>query len=196
MNRRTGNRKLLKGEKLHEFFEQIREQGHKMETLTFVCIGTDCSTGDSLGPLTGSMLTQAGFPHVIGTLESPCDSSSMLVRLREIPSEHTVIAVDCSVGPSVGMFQTSFGPVEPGKSMGKPLPAIGDYSVLGIVSANTANPYKVLQTVSLYRVMTMARQIAEAARSAFSLPQDPTIGNSGDAVAFGARLASRGGEKI
>lgn len=41
--------------------------------LLFCCIGTDRSTGDALGPLTGSLLTGLpSFPfEVVGTLEKP-----------------------------------------------------------------------------------------------------------------------------
>ena len=52
--------------------------GHLRERVTdediiLVCIGTDRSTGDSLGPLTGSKLLEKNLEHfyIYGTLQHP-----------------------------------------------------------------------------------------------------------------------------
>ncbi|WNQ12420.1 spore protease YyaC [Paenibacillus aurantius] len=159
-------RSVIPGTRLPRFLEMIRERtGERLPVL--VCVGTDRSTGDSLGPLTGTLLEEAGWPDVIGTLARPCDSSNLVERLKEIPAGRPVIAVDCGVGASVGFFQASDRPLNPGQSMGKPLPPVGDYTVLAIVAENTANPYKVLGQASLYRVLTMAREITATVLSVY-----------------------------
>ncbi|MDF2725961.1 MAG: sporulation protein, partial [Paenibacillus sp.] len=78
-------RHKLEGERLPEFFRYIREQGWRIDDLVFVCIGTDRSTGDALGPLTGTLLVEAGYAQVIGTLDHPCDASNLTARLLDIP---------------------------------------------------------------------------------------------------------------
>jgi hypothetical protein len=53
--------------------------------------------------------------------------------------------------------------------MGKPLPRVGDASLLAVVCRNTDNPYRALQSASLHLVMGMARQAATAIKTAFPL---------------------------
>ncbi|WP_276322275.1 DUF1256 domain-containing protein [Cohnella luojiensis] len=55
---------------------------HSKDELTFLCIGTDRSTGDSLGPWVGTMLEEKGFTRVIGTLREPCDADKAAAFAR------------------------------------------------------------------------------------------------------------------
>jgi hypothetical protein len=66
-------RKKVSGPELARFLHTIKRQVLDSKDLMFLCIGTDRSTGDSLGPLVGTMLEEAGYPHVIGTLQYPLD---------------------------------------------------------------------------------------------------------------------------
>ncbi|PYI52995.1 spore protease YyaC [Paenibacillus flagellatus] len=162
-------RQKVRGDKLADFFRRIRDQGVLVDDIVFVCIGTDRSTGDALGPLVGTMLSEAGYPHVIGTLEAPCDASNIVQRLNDIPPDKIAVAIDACLGlsSSVGLYQVADHPLEPGKSVGKSLPPVGRYSVAAIVNAAGPKQYWILQNTSLHRVMTMAREIASAVRSVF-----------------------------
>ena len=53
--------------------------------LAIVCIGTDRSTGDSLGPLTGTLLNKA-YPQipVFGTLDDPVHAANLSEKLASI----------------------------------------------------------------------------------------------------------------
>ncbi|MBA2942038.1 spore protease YyaC [Paenibacillus sp. CGMCC 1.16610] len=172
LDRREQFWKKMNGEQLATFLATI-EKSSEMEpsALFFVCIGTDRSSGDALGPLVGSKLVQSGYPHVIGTLEAPCDASNIAERLQEIPQGHVVIAIDACLGQklSVGMYQVSNQPLAPGKSVGKDLPQVGDYTIAAIVNVDGPRQYNILQTTSLYRVMNMADEVVEAIRHAFPL---------------------------
>lgn len=153
-----------------ELAELRRRLGQgKPSLLVIVCIGTDRSTGDAFGPLTGTLLVEAGFAHVIGTLENPCDSYNLTDKLLRVPADASVMAIDASVGAplQVGGFTLADGPVQPGRSLGKRLPLVGSCSITGIVCENRANPYAALQTTSLYLVMTMARQLTAAMTEVF-----------------------------
>jgi putative sporulation protein YyaC len=163
--------KKVGGERLGEFFRELHAGGLKAEHTAFVCIGTDRSTGDALGPLVGSLLQEAGYPHVIGTLEQPCDASNLPIRLAEIPAGATVIAIDAGLGQpgSVGLFQVSNQPLVPGKSVGKSLPAVGDYAIAAFVNADGPRQISILQSTSLYRVMEMAKQLAGAIEAGLPL---------------------------
>ncbi|MGM1047448.1 putative sporulation protein YyaC [Paenibacillus uliginis N3/975] len=160
----------LSGEQLQSFFTGISQQ-HSMDQVTFLCIGTDRSTGDALGPLTGSRLLEYGFPHVIGTLSDPCDACNLETKLQDIPKGSTVIAIDACLGQSssVSFFFGSAGPIHPAQSVGKPLPSVGHYSIAAVVNVQGPKPYWTLQVTSLHLVMTMAEEIAHAAASAFGL---------------------------
>lgn len=160
----------LSGEQLHRFFMSISEQ-YSMDQVTFLCIGTDRSTGDALGPLTGSRLLEYGFPYVIGTLQGPCDASNLETKLQDIPTGSTVIAIDACLGQpsSVNFYFGSAGPLHPAQSVGKALPSVGHYSVAAVVNVQGPKPYWTLQVTSLHLVMTMAEEIAHAAASAFGL---------------------------
>ncbi|MCC3375803.1 spore protease YyaC [Cohnella sp. REN36] len=140
--------------------------------LTFVCIGTDRSTGDSLGPWVGTLLEERGFPRVVGTLREPCDADRLAEAVAALPPEATIVAVDACLGrpENVGRYLLSEGPLVPARSVGRPFPAIGDYSIAAVVNAVSPKPYWTLQTTSLYRVMGMARQIADAAAAYLCLP--------------------------
>lgn len=140
----------------------------------FLCIGTDRSSGDAFGPLTGTLLAEAGFPHVIGTLEQPCDAHSWEEQMAELQrsclaAERIVVALDACLGTplTTGLFVVRAGPLKAGRSVKLELPPVGSYSIAAIVNENRANPYTVLQTTPLGRVLGMARQVTEAAWQVF-----------------------------
>ncbi|WP_127580237.1 spore protease YyaC [Paenibacillus koleovorans] len=162
-------RHKLTGEQLSGFFRSIRDEGVPLDSLAFLCIGTDRSTGDSLGPLLGTFLEEAGYAPIVGTLSRPCDGSNMEARLAELPQDRIVIAIDACLGKpvSVGYFQVANQPLEPGKSVGKRLPAVGHYSIAAIVNVDGPKKYWILQNTSLHQVVRMAKEIAGALMEVF-----------------------------
>ena len=59
--------------------------------IMFLCIGTDRSTGDSLGPLVGHMLRSRRLKGaaVIGTLDKPVHAMNLDLYARYIPVSYT-----------------------------------------------------------------------------------------------------------
>ncbi|HZG58218.1 spore protease YyaC [Paenibacillus sp.] len=160
------------GEGLKRALFELREAiGAK--PVTFVCIGTDRSTGDALGPLVGTALAAAGYERVIGTLASPCDANTLPTWIAELaalpPGSEAVVAIDAALGrpESVGKFQVTSVPTLPGASLGRNLPPVGDYGIAGIVNGAGMKSYAILQNTSLHRVMTMADSIVAAIKAAF-----------------------------
>ncbi|MEA1007723.1 spore protease YyaC [Bacillus velezensis] len=136
--------------------------------LVTVCIGTDRSTGDSLGPLVGTKLEKMnlGRLHVYGTLSDPVHAVNMKDKLKDIQHLHKnpfIIAVDACLGrvKSVGSFQIGDGPLKPGAGVQKDLPEIGDVHINGIVNVSGFMEYFVLQNTRLHLVMSMANVLAE-----------------------------------
>ncbi|WP_221567501.1 spore protease YyaC [Alkalihalobacillus sp. TS-13] len=136
--------------------------------IVIVCIGTDRSTGDSLGPLVGTKLKAKHSAHyeVYGTLEEPVHAVNLEERLEEIKGKHLnpfIIGIDACLGKlsSVGMVSLGEGPVKPGAAVKKQLPPVGDIHLTGIVNVSGFMEYFVLQNTRLNLVMKMADLIAE-----------------------------------
>lgn len=143
---------------LKHFLNHINEQCPSKEDIAFICIGTDQSTGDSFGPLTGTMLKEAGFKYVYGTMDNPCDAYRIEQLMKDIKGLHkVVIAIDACLGldKSVGKFICLTEPLLPGAATGRRLPAVGDYSIAGVVNANGPKPYWKIQSTSLMHVLNM-----------------------------------------
>lgn len=132
-----------------------------------ICIGTDRSTGDALGPLVGTYLSDMKMRHmtVYGTLDNPIHATNLHARLSEIQQTHRkpyVIAVDACLGKkdSVGQLITGIGAIKPGAALNKPLPEIGDLHITGVVNIGGYMEHAVLQNTRLSIVVGMAKQIA------------------------------------
>lgn len=148
-------------------YRLIRGVDKQYEQTAVVCIGTDRSTGDSYGPLTGHLLSrmpQTGF-RLFGTFEKPVHALTLPEALAQIDTTRTlVIAVDASVGGAqyVGYIGMSRAPVRPGSGLGKDLPPVGDVSITGIAAESGLAPFLMLQNASLGMVYAMAEKTFRA----------------------------------
>lgn len=139
------------------------------QPVVVVCVGTDRSTGDSLGPLVGTQLKKSNIDglHLYGTLDNPVHAMNLSETLTTI-SQHFnnpfIIAVDACLGQltSVGCIQVGNGPVKPGAGVNKELPPVGNMHVTGIVNVGGFMEYFVLQNTRLSLVMSMAEIIARS----------------------------------
>lgn len=138
-------------------------------THVIACIGTDRSTGDSLGPLTGSLLKRRHLQklQVYGTLHQPLHALNLADYLKEINDTYEnpfIIAVDASLGShrSIGQIYSGHGPLKPGSALQKELPEIGHAHVSATVNLNSDMNYTILQNTRLSIVYDMANVIAQA----------------------------------
>lgn len=138
------------------------------QDLIFVCIGTDRSTGDSLGPLIGSRLLKYNFSdiRVFGTLDEPVHAMNLEETLKKIQEAYYnpfIIGIDACLGQvsSVGSIQIGVGPLKPGAGVKKELPSVGDIHLTGVVNVGGFMEYFVLQNTRLSLVMSMAETIAK-----------------------------------
>ena len=92
---------LMFGRQLAGFIGQVREEQGKRDVL-FLCIGSDRSTGDSLGPLVGYKLEKRGEQaRLMGTLKQPVHAINLEEAVSRIGAEYrdsVVVAVDASIG--------------------------------------------------------------------------------------------------
>lgn len=134
--------------------------------LVWVCLGTDRVTGDSLGPFVGTMLTEAGVTNVYGTIDDPLHALNLRDRFREIQALHPdacVVTIDACLGgiKDVELIKLKNGPLLPGSGVGKDLPPIGEYNIIGIVNVAGFMGHVVLQNTRLSRVLKMAKSITD-----------------------------------
>ncbi|AQS57290.1 spore protease YyaC [Novibacillus thermophilus] len=134
-----------------------------------VCIGTDRSTGDALGPLVGSKLERLNPKGltVFGTLDHPVHAVNLRETLQLIELNYqdtTVIGIDACLGQlgSVGSLHLGLGPLKPGTGVNKKLPEVGQLHITGIVNVGGFMEYFVLQNTRLSTVMKMADTIASS----------------------------------
>lgn len=166
---------------LHAETERLRREGRGLPLV--LCIGSDRSTGDALGPLVGSLLLENGMERdrVMGDLTQPVHASNLrrtwshLVHRRP---RDPVVAVDACLGrqESVGVLTAGRGPLRPGAGVNKDLPAVGDLYLTGTVNVSGFMEYFVLQNTRLSLVVTMAERLATAILVAFGhAPETPTL---------------------
>ena len=115
---------------------------HKKK-LVFLCIGTDRSTGDSLGPLIGYKLKQERRRGtlVFGTLDRPVHAMNLEHYVQVLKNGYPdalVVAVDASVGDEnhIGYVTLGRGALKPGLGVCKELHAVGDLFITGIVAGH------------------------------------------------------------
>lgn len=155
------------GRFLNMLLEEMRRQ-KKTKTL-FLCIGTDRSTGDSLGPLIGYKLMERKIKNarIVGTLESPIHALNLeycIKRIRKDYSDHVIVAVDAAVGnvENIGYVTLGRGSLKPGLGVSKDLDAVGDLFITGIVGASKNGDPLMLQSVRLSVVMRLADCISKS----------------------------------
>ncbi|MBU5594452.1 spore protease YyaC [Amphibacillus sp. MSJ-3] len=134
-----------------------------------VCIGSDRSTGDALGPITGSLLTKRKQSNYIvyGTLQSPIHALNLKKQLKQIDQRHPdafVIGIDACLGKasSIGYINASIGALKPGLALKKDLPEVGHFHLTGIVNATSPVDFLTLQNTRLHLVIQQAEIISRA----------------------------------
>lgn len=152
-------------------FDYLLEEFMDKEDLIILCIGTDRSTGDSLGPLVGHKLSpiMRNFKEVqlIGTLDDPVHAQNLKSHIDQIYRDYKdpfIIAIDSSLGNNdkVGFLSIKNFPLKPGSGVNKILPPIGDISITGVVNIGGMMEFMVLQNTRLSLVMNMADIISKS----------------------------------
>ncbi len=141
-----------------------------------LAIGTDRSTGDSLGPLVGTKLKNTTSPGLFlyGTLEEPVHAVNLPEIIEEINKRHHdpfIIAIDACLGRSenIGYITLSMGSLKPGAGVHKELPAVGDISFTATVNIGGYMEYFMLQNTRLSVVMNLANCIASSIKLGYQM---------------------------
>jgi len=154
-------------------YKHIKSLRYKPEKeLIILCVGTDRSTGDALGPLTGTILNKhKNLPiKIIGNIDEPVHAENIYDIKKDIKNKFKysfIIAVDAGLGKksSVGLIDVNEGPLKPGTGVDKDLTEVGDMHITGLVNVSGYMEYLVLQSTRLSFVMKMAKIIAGSIKS-------------------------------
>jgi putative sporulation protein YyaC len=152
-----------------ELYPILRED----RPIVFLCIGTDRSTGDSLGPLVGDKLRflVRDKVYLYGNLEYPVHAKNLCETIEEIKLQYTnpfIVAIDACLGSlhNIGKIFVERKSLTPGAAMNKDLPSVGDLSITGIVNISGTLEFMVLQNTRLYTVMSLADVISKGPKKA------------------------------
>jgi putative sporulation protein YyaC len=150
--------------------------------IIFLCIGTDRSTGDSLGPMMGTMLTEKDIPYpVYGTLEKPVHALNLKKILKEINQIHQdafIIGIDACLGDEgqIGYIFLKEGPLVPGIAVNKKLPSVGEYHMKAVVNyLDLLSPAQSLNNTRLFTVIKIAEVMTKIITEAVLGESTPCI---------------------
>lgn len=139
-----------------------------------VCFGTMAISGDSLGPMVGSILREKYNINafVYGTEDNCVNGKNMgewLDFIRQVHEGAVFIAVDASLGAGdkVGQIVMRSDGVCPAAIKGKK-ERFGDVGILGVVAQSSDDPLMQLMTVPLLYVQQMADKVANVLNMALA----------------------------
>lgn len=150
-------------------FEKLFKSCYSAEyrDVVILCIGTDRSTGDCLGPLVGHKLKLIKYSKIFvyGTLDYPVHAKNLSDAIQVIEEKHErpfIIAIDACLGKPerIGCIRMGEGPLKPGAGVNKSLPEIGHIYIIGVVNMSGFMEYLILQNTRLNLVMRMADTIS------------------------------------
>lgn len=138
-----------------------------------LCIGSDLSVGDSLGPVTGTKLKErlSGCNcYVYGTLAKPITAHEVKYMnefLKATHPESPIIAIDAAVGLAgdIGLIKIAKRAINPGSGANKRLTKVGDISIMGIIAEKSVFNYALFSATRLNVVYRMSEIIAEGVSS-------------------------------
>lgn len=165
---------------LSEALQEVIPIHFNSYNVLFFCIGSDRSTGDSLGPLVGSFLKKKGYTNIIGTLNDNVTAENIALQISKIPTNKHIIVVDSTLSSKqhIGKYFINDSGLKPGAGLGKSLPVVGEYSIAGVVSISGPLAYHILQSTKLSLVISMAENITESIAARFPLSwQKPSMHN-------------------
>ena len=155
------------------------------QEIIILCIGSDRSTGDSLGPLIGHQFRDYISPgmYLIGDLNQPVHAANLNYCLKTISKTFDnpyIIAIDASLGKEdhVGYMTLATGPLKPGLGVKKKLPEVGDIHITGIVNSSHDMEFSTLQTTRLSIIFQIADAIVLALRTFnddYYIQQEPAL---------------------
>lgn len=162
-------KETTEGNKFEKIVNNLKEVLNKTSNeVIILCVGSDRSTGDSLGPIVGTMLKGIEIPFpVYGSLEEPVHALNIRKTLKLIYQTHKepfILGIDACLGDErqIGFILLKEGSFIPGNALNKALPSVGDYHMKAIVNyLDPLSPSQSLNNTRLFTVVRMAEIITQ-----------------------------------
>ena len=152
-----------------------RKNKKEIFDIVFLCIGTDKLTGDSFGPLVGTILenqikrNNISNINIYGTLEKNISYTNVKEVIKLIGSRHPnsyIITIDAALSDknNIGKIFVEEGKTIIGKGLNKEKIEVGDLSIKGVIGKKSRIPqnnFYILQNTSLNRVIKLADIVSE-----------------------------------
>ncbi|HEX3031407.1 MAG TPA: spore protease YyaC, partial [Bacillota bacterium] len=149
-----------------ELVNVLSQLMNRHKDVVIVCVGTDRSAGDSLGPLVGTLVKEL-IPSscIYGTLSDPVHATNLVEKLEMVSCRHPgafVLAIDACLGSydRVGHITFKTEPLIPGAGVKKELPPVGDACITGIVNVGGFLEFFALQNTRLWTTYSLAKIIS------------------------------------
>ncbi|MEH7502811.1 spore protease YyaC [Neobacillus drentensis] len=160
-------KETTEGIEFNEIVNKLKEiLSHTSKEIVILCVGSDRSTGDSLGPIVGTMLTETDIPFPIyGTLEKPVHALNIKKMLKDINQTHKepfILGIDACLGDErqIGFIFLKEGSLIPGMAVNKKLPSVGEYHMKAVVNyLDPLFPAQSLNNTRLFTVVMIAEVI-------------------------------------
>lgn len=143
--------------------------------LLFLCIGSEKISGDSVGPIVGSILkNRYKLPcPILGTEDKPVNGVNLphyIENIRTVFPNHRIIAIDSAVGSKKDMWTIKIkkGGVVAGGAITSKNPRIGDIGILAVVGEKNDDVLSTLLQAPLDRVERIAERIAKTIYNVFA----------------------------
>ena len=140
-----------------------------------VCVGSDLTVGDSLGPFVGTTIIKDNKLDffVYGTLENPITAREVETVSKKIKLIHPnskVLVVDAALGKKseIGYVKVLDSGIKPGLGVKKDLPLLGDFSIIAIVGEYLDKKYAISKNERFNLVYLMGQDIAKAINMEFN----------------------------
>lgn len=138
-------------------------------SVVYMCIGCDRVIADSLGPRVGTILQEKMKTplYVYGLFNSNINAINLIKAhnlIKVFHPDRKIVVIDAAVGDQseVGAISFSAKPLRPGSATNKNLPAVGDYSIMGIVAGSGLSDFYSTSYDKLQLVEQMAKVISSA----------------------------------
>lgn len=145
----------------------LRQFVQNQSDAIIVGVGSDLLVGDSLGPLTCTMIKKrCSYNFIYGTLDKPVTAKDIKVLSANLKLMHPkckIIAIDASVGSmeDVGLIKVFNRGIKPGLGVNKNLPILGDVSIVGVVAQKTPDNSSLFNFTRLNLIYRMSEIISE-----------------------------------
>ena len=150
----------------NQYLNKLKEVMDVEKNIVFFCIGTDRVIGDSLGPITGSLLKEKYSDNVYGDLDENITYENIEEKLYEINSKISnpyIVAIDAALSTeqNIGKIFLDNNGIDFGNSLGKNINCVGNVGIKVVVGKDFNDPnlnFKVLQNTSLSDIIKLSKK--------------------------------------